>query len=418
MAAITRPKHVKHQRLGRLRKTGNALRAALATEATRLAAPSRVLRDRLRNLGTLFLPQLQAAADLTAAGVPRMTANPNVTFALVTAVTPGNVGFGVRTTAALTFAPRATALGLAAFVPTGAPGARTGTISRSTGSFVTDGFTTSDVIHVQGTASNNGLYSVQTVAAATLDVTMIEGESPGTPSKDVSTEIVPAPGPAVIAINAVSRASGSFVSDGFAVGDRVLFQTVGRSELEGLETQLTAVAATRLTLSTRIRRLSGHTSGASCTATATNVITRASGSFVTDGFAVGDVILAGGTTANAGRAARVKSVAALRIQTGTDLDVNGSTAPVRWTFEAAAASRTLTGPTTLTRAAGDWAADGFVAGDLIRVVGAAQAANVRDFRVKTVTSATVLRLETGNGVAEGPSSNVGVYRLNERFGRD
>lgn len=414
----SRRQHTRHQSLARQRKSGNSFLAYIAAEATRLAAPARVLRDRLRNLGSLTMTQLTAAADLTAAGVPRMTANPNVTFALVTAVTPGNVGFGVRTTAALTFAPRATALGTTGLLPTGAPGARTGTITRSSGSFVTDGFTTGDILHLQGTVSNNGLYSVQTVAAATLDVTMIEGESPGTPSKDVSTEIVPAPGPAVIAINAVSRASGSFVSDGFAVGDRVLFQTVGRSELEGLETQLTAVTATRLTLSTRIRRVSGHTSGASCTATATNVITRSTGSFVTNGFAIGDVILAGGTTTNAGRAARVKSVAATRIQTGTDLDVNGSTAVVRWNFEAAAASRTLTGPTTLTRAAGDWAADGFVAGDLIRVVGAAQAANNRDFRVKVVTSATVLRLETGNGVAEGPTSNVAVYRLNEQFGRD
>jgi hypothetical protein len=213
----------------------------------------------------------------------------------------------------------------------------------------------------------------------------------------------------------VTRASGSFATDGLAIGDRIRVAGTGYSQLDNQYNELGAVAATKMTVLAEFP-VRNVTSGASATVTATNVITRASGNFTTDGFLVGDVILAGGTTGNVGRAARVRSVAATRITTGSANDYTAGANAVAWDFEAAAASRTLTGPATLTRAAGDWAADGFVVNDAIRVVGSTS--NNRDFRVKAVTSATVLRLETGNAVAEGPTSNVGIYKLNEQFARD
>jgi hypothetical protein len=416
----SRRQHTKHQSLARQRKGGNAFLAYITAEATRLAAPARVLRDRLRNLGSLTMAQLTAAADLTAAGVPRMTGNPNVTFALVTAVTPGNVGFGARTTAALTFAPTAAATGNVTFAATGSPGDLTGTITRASGSWTTNGFAVGDYVVVRGTAFNNGSYEITGAVALTLTVTKVFGESSPDNLPDLRAEVVSAA--TFYNDGVVTRASGSFITDGFAVGDRVVFANTGRSEIEGMEAEITILSATKMSLSVSIpQEIRAHVSGASCTVTSNNVITRASGSFITDGFAVGDVILAGGTTGNVGRAAVVKSVAALRIQTGASLDSPGNVGiagPVRFAFEAAAGSRTLTGPTTLTRAAGNWTTDGFVAGDRIRVVGAVQAANNRDFRVKVVTSTTVLRLETGNGVAEAASPNVGIYRLNETFGRD
>lgn len=418
----TRRQHVKHSRISRNRKGGNAFQAFVAAQATRLAAPQRIVRDLLRNLGALTMSRLAAAADMAAAGVSRMTGNPNVTFALVTAVTPGNVGFGARTTAALTFAPVAATTGNVTFAATGSPGDLTGTITRASGSWVTDGFATGDYVVVRGTANNNGSYEITNAAALVLTVTKVFGESSGENLPDLRAEVVSAA--TFYNDGVITRASGSFITDGFAVGDRVVFQTTGRPELEGFEAEITILAATKMSLSASIPgETRNYVSGASCTVTSNNVITRASGSFITDGFAVGDVIVAGGTTGNVGRAAVVKSVAALRITTGADSDAApafnvGVAGPVRFAFEAAAASRTLTGPTTLTRAAGSWITDGFLVGDAIRVVGASQAGNNRDFRVKVVTSATVLRLETGNGVAEGPSANVGVYRLNERFGRD
>ena len=144
----------------------------------------------------------------------RMTGNPNVTFAEV--------------------------------------GATGDTITRSAGSFVTDGFVTGMRIAVSGSASNNftnALITNVTATVLTLDTQDLAAEGPV-----ANVTITGTPGLTFAEVGAtgdtITRAGGgSFLADGFRAGDRITVSgTVSNNFSNAL---VTTVTATVLTLDTQ-----------------------------------------------------------------------------------------------------------------------------------------------------------------------
>lgn len=385
-----RAKHVKHQRLGRLRKAGNAFKAFISGEAARLTAPARVLRDRLQDLGPLYPAQLAAAADLAAAGVTSLAGNPNLTFAAKAAVTPGNISFGLRVTG-VSLGVGANLTGIEATFEATSDSA--GTITRGAGDWTAgEAVVEGARLRVQGSGANDMIVTVTEVTSATV-LTV------STPRRLVAQVKVCD----FAMVNKVSRASGSFVSDGWAVGH--VFDVAGASALNNAQRfAVAAVEAGYVLVTPDLPRVDG-TVAAGGTLTVRNHVSRASGSFVTDGFVNGEVVKLGGTTANAGKFVRVKTVAATTLLLETaDTDLVA--------FEAAAGSRTIEGRGTITRAAGSWATDGFAVGKRFRVVGSTS--NDKELQVLRAVSATVIEVPTGQLVAEGPANDIAAFVLDTR----
>ncbi len=103
----------------------------------------------------------------------------------------------------------------------------------------------------------------------------------------------------------ITRATGSFVSDGFAVGDYV--RVTGSALANNVSGKVTGVTATVLTLDTADVVNEGPVAGIAITAEplytfAATTITRNRGSWTDEGFAVGDTVTVAGSTSNDGTA--------------------------------------------------------------------------------------------------------------------
>lgn len=126
MSSTTHRKHVRYQRLDRVRKDANRYVAQLEIEGARLGVPARVIRDLLKELGVLEFNDVRAAADVAGAGIIESSA----------------------ATVDLT--------------------ASSNQVDRASGSFITDGFANGDKILLFGTAGADGVYIAGTVAALTI----------------------------------------------------------------------------------------------------------------------------------------------------------------------------------------------------------------------------------------------------------
>lgn len=129
-------------------------------------------------------------------------------------------------------------------------GATGDTITRTVGSFVTDGFAVGDVITVAGSASNNVTGKLAGVSATvlTFDTTDLANEGPTVASGVItivgSEELLFAEVGATG--DTITRSTGSWVADGFAVGDSV---TITGSASNNVTTDaITALSATVMTL--------------------------------------------------------------------------------------------------------------------------------------------------------------------------
>lgn len=159
----------------------------------------------------------------------------------------------------------------------------------------------------------------------------------------------------------------------------------------------------------------------SCTFAATT-ITRTTGSWITDGFAAGDVVTVAGSVANNG-----KVVLPITALSATVLTVATET----WTAETDATGVVVTGSegltfasTTITRAgdtstgvAGSWLLDGFAVGDTVAITGATNSGNNVTAVITTLTatvmtcSASTFTAEVNNtqAVSVKQTSNDGAY---------
>jgi hypothetical protein len=146
----------------------------------------------------------------------------------------------------------------------------------------------------------------------------------------------------------------------------------------------------------------------------TNVFTRATGSFVTDGFVVGQWIRVHGFTASANNGwHKITAVAATTLTVAgstlsTEASASGRTIrawkgmlAVRWTNLTATVTTNV-----FTRAAGDFTTDGFQVGQWIHVEGFANSVNngwhkVTAVGTTTITVSTNLATEAAGGGADG-----------------
>lgn len=167
------------------------------------------------------------------------------------------------------------------------------TITCSSGSFITDGFLVGDKIYITGTTSNNTMsgnfFTLSAVVAGTLTVT-------------VASDFLADEGPlsAVSKILAVRTtitcSSGSFITDGFVIGDKIKVTDTTSNNTAGTNyLTLTAVVATMLTCGNDLVFPEGPLS-ATTTLTASHLIC-STGNFVTDGYAIGDIIDVSGSAA-------------------------------------------------------------------------------------------------------------------------
>lgn len=115
------------------------------------------------------------------------------------------------------------------------------TITRTVGSFLTEGYAVGDLVYSAGTASNNGLLGKATAVTATV-ITF----TAGLVNETIATSVLTGRVSLVFAAsgNTITRNTGSFVTDGLAVGMSVT--VAGTVSNNGTKT-LTAVTATVLT---------------------------------------------------------------------------------------------------------------------------------------------------------------------------
>ena len=176
-------------------------------------------------------------------------------------------------------------------------GAVTSGFARSSGSFTTDGITVGSVIGVCGftTPANNGLFNVTGVTATTITATRVGG---GVTTLEAGTTGATT---GVLGANAsgYTRASGSFLTDGFRVGQTVnatgFTSPAGSvSPNNGIST-VTAVTATQLTVTkTPQTVLEAATTGSTSLGATATGYTCSACNFQTQGWLVGQGITASG----------------------------------------------------------------------------------------------------------------------------
>jgi hypothetical protein len=135
-----------------------------------------------------------------------------------------------------------------------------------------------------------------------------------------------------------------------------------------------------------------------------DTITRATGSFVTDGAQVGDRITVSGTASNNFTDAKITAVTATVLTLDTqDLVAEVTTAATIVGSPALVFAEVGATGDTITRTAGSFVTEGYVAGDLVTVSGTAS--NNFTSAAITAVSATVLTLDTQDLVAEEIASH-------------
>ena len=168
------------------------------------------------------------------------TANQRFTFARVSARDRLPLASMARTSVRMTGTPTVT------FAEVGATG---DTITRSAGSFISDGFVAGMAIDVSGTASNNFTKAKITAVSAlvlTLDTQDLVAEGPVS-----SVTIVGSHGLTFAEVGAtgdtITRSGGSWLDDGFRAGDTVTVTGTSSNNVSGA---ITAATATVLTFNT------------------------------------------------------------------------------------------------------------------------------------------------------------------------
>lgn len=430
MARVMRRRRIRYQRLGRLRRNSRQFLAWLREQAERLSLPLRVLRDRLRLLGPLYASQVEAAEDAGDLGVVTSSAATVDLVRIVADDTDAPFAAGARCAAPVTFGQAVATQDLQIGATSGAltldfvdGGAEPDTIVRAAGSFLDDGFRPGATIALTGTdeGGNAGPFVLTDVTDLELEVatgslTADTGDTGVTvTSLNVITGFVPGPGfvsgalldvldgdeagtytveaagaDFVVVDNgspfsavdtdydgglalttSITRASGSFVDEGFRAGDTLTVVggdnagtyslwdvQEGVLQVEEAFTALGPDSAAAVAVLDRISRGAGdfeadgfaqgmdvfvdgalagvadsfseggddmilaepmplHAAGPADVVASRSSIVRASGSFLDDGFADGDRVLLVGSDANDGEYT-VHDAAALALELDGD----------------------------------------------------------------------------------------------------
>lgn len=123
-------------------------------------------------------------------------------------VATGSLKRGSYTTGSVTLSARAVQASVTASMVFG--GSPANTITRSSGSWITDGYTVGDTILITGTAKNNGYFTIQTKTDLVLTVRgVINSETVSCTVLNTRTKYQ------------YARTTGSFITDGFIIGDEI-----------------------------------------------------------------------------------------------------------------------------------------------------------------------------------------------------
>ena len=158
------------------------------------------------------------------------------------------------------------------------------TIQRSSGSWASDGFQAGQFITVEDTEENDGVFEIASVSGAVI--TLADGEELTSESLTSAT---------VKSADTISRSTGSWTADGFETGQAIT--VAGTSSNNGTYT-IDEIDGARLILMP-LDELSDETDS-SVSLTAPDTITRATGSWISDGFRSGQEITVAGSSLNSG----------------------------------------------------------------------------------------------------------------------
>lgn len=275
------------------------------------------------------------------------------------------------------------------------------------GSFTTDGFAVGDTVVITNSSSNNGTYTISALTATVMTVneTLVNENNSTTAT--------------ITSRNKISTTTGSFITDGFVVGDTITVTGSTSGTNDGTFT-ISNVTAFQLNLNETVttqniqktglvitankllsRQLVYITSTRTCTVAGGKTFTFSSGSLLQDGYIVGDKVLVNGSASNNW----IFTVSALTATVMTVLETTvaetSSTNTITWTHTGqrpsvtSAASPTISvtaGTKTFTLSAGSWDATyGFQVGDKIFISG--QLYNNGVFTIASITTSAMVVTE-------------------------
>ena len=165
--------------------------------------------------------------------------------------------------------------------------------ARSTGSFVTDAIPVGSVIGVCGftNPANNGLFNVTARTAGTLSATRVGTGAATVPEAGT----VSSTGNFGATATGYTRVTGSFVTDGFQVGQRINVSGFSQAAANNGVSVITAVTANALTVTkTPATAVEAATTGSVSLGATTTGYTRSTGDFVAEGWVAGMSITASG----------------------------------------------------------------------------------------------------------------------------
>lgn len=136
-----------------------------------------------------------------------------------------------------------------------------------------------------------------------------------------------------------------------------------------------------------------------------HTITRIGGSFLTDGFAIGDVVTVTGSASNNGNLGALTNVSATVLTFASGITNEGPDT-MGVTISASPAITFAASGNTITRSSGNWETEGFAQGQSVSITGTASN-NVTNQQI-TALSTTVMTLGNATLSNEGPSPQVGI----------
>ena len=213
-----------------------------------------------------------------------------------------------------------------------------------------------------------------------------------------------------------ARSSGSFVTEGFAVGQTVGACGFSTAANNGLST-VTAVTATALTVTktggTAVEAVTTGTTGATATLTATTAgYARSAGDFVLDGFVVGMVVTASGFTQPINNGPSLVTAVTPTLLTVTKLPAQ--TMVEGGTTGATSLSADTTGGNGHSRAAGSFTTDGFLVGHTITATGFTNGANNGSSTITKVEDTKITVSKAGGVVVEAAGAGRTLTTTNTR----
>ena len=296
-----------------------------------------------------------------------------------------------------------------------------GTITRTDGlSWLTEGFAAGQMISISGSGlDSTGSTSFTSLSVTANVITLATGPTIQNEASATAPETITVQTDATITL----PVGGSWTAKGFAVGNAITVTGSGLNSTQPGQTWTITginggVAALSPTNPIKTEGSAASPESVIITNNQSGTITRTDGgSFITDGFAVGQSITLSGSAGNSTAAGQTYTITAITAGTITlatqDLIVKeaSSTAAETVTLQhtttdtpdsvtAYFTASTSTTPGTIVRTTGNWLTDGFAVGQTILVGGSAANSTVgaTSYTVTAVT-ATTLTLSLGDTIA-------------------